>query len=164
MNVPEIIKCAWWVDYTVHDLQVSLENTQADINAQYPPLGYTLCHYAASGDWPETEDGRFMYLLGLRPNVELRSWTLSDWARGLDWTVLMVACRHGTLDKVAALINYGADVNVLDSAGRTPLMAAQFGCDAQAKIKLLLSAGADSTVRDKDGYTVWDYQDKCPPM
>lgn len=76
-----------------------------------------------------------------------------------------------SLDMVELLLEYGADVNVADAWGRTPLhnactdlctqglgsdkSIATLG-DTDAAIDLLLSAGADTTAQDQDGLTPWD--------
>lgn len=65
---------------------------------------------------------------------------------------LVAAAAHGDTAKVIALLGKGADVNVHDNGGYTPLIwAALNGHDAV--VGELLRRGADVHARDKEGYT-----------
>lgn len=80
-----------------------------------------------------------------------------------------------SLDMVRVLLEYGADVNVADACGRTPLHNACAGLcvdesgfadksdeailglsEIDEAIDLLLSAGADISAEDQNGATPWD--------
>lgn len=160
MNIPPIVECSWGCDPCLEDLVQIFNSSGVDINTQYPPIGYTLCHYAAAGDWNEIGDGRFSFLLSKLPNVEIRAWPQSDWFLGWDWTVLMVACMHGTLDKVQLLVEYGSCVNAVDSLGRSALMISQYGFDPEGKTSLLLAAGANEHTVDHMGLSLTDHKNK----
>ena len=57
---------------------------------------------------------------------------------------------------VKLLINKGAEVNVQDNRGVTPLMHALDLSNLEV-IKYLITAGADTNIQDNEGYTIVDY-------
>jgi ankyrin repeat protein len=59
-------------------------------------------------------------------------------------------------DAVKLMIEKGAEVNVADEGGATPLHYAAKSGDVDA-IRLLIKAGADLEARTREGKTVWDY-------
>ncbi len=61
---------------------------------------------------------------------------------------------------IGLLIDYGADVDVPDAAGVTPLMLASGRCDADL-LTALLAAGADFSRRNADGKTALDLAAHC---
>ena len=65
-------------------------------------------------------------------------------------TPLMHAASVGTLEAVRMLIERGANVNVADRAGVTPLM---FAARDLAKVRLLLEKGADPAAKSRIGQT-----------
>ncbi|MFM1655496.1 ankyrin repeat domain-containing protein [Brevibacillus sp. B_LB10_24] len=60
---------------------------------------------------------------------------------------LLKAAETGDHAGVKALLEQGADVNVRDSRGRTPVMTATYGGHTEA-VKTLIDAGADINIRD----------------
>ena len=71
-------------------------------------------------------------------------------------TALHVACYPVPNAKLAAaLLRYGADPNLRDDSGNTPLHYACGSCDV-ATARLLTRAGADTTVENGDGRTPGD--------
>mmetsp|Transcript_10737 Transcript_10737/g.44640 ORF Transcript_10737/g.44640 Transcript_10737/m.44640 type:complete len:309 (-) Transcript_10737:366-1292(-) len=71
-------------------------------------------------------------------------------------TALHVACYPVPNAKLAAaLLRYGADPNLRDDSGNTPLHYACGSCDV-AVARLLTRAGADTTVENGDGRTPGD--------
>jgi Ankyrin repeats (3 copies) len=69
--------------------------------------------------------------------------------------LLARAAAHGTPGVVKALLNGGAQVNARDSYGRTALhyASAVESCISNKITRLLMAAGADVDVKDKEGYT-----------
>lgn len=64
--------------------------------------------------------------------------------------------RYGEKYIEALLDDRGADINIKDDFGRTPLMHAAAINDENI-VKLLLNHGADKTIKDEIGYTAKDY-------
>lgn len=62
------------------------------------------------------------------------------------------AANRGMLQLLRLLINRGADVNVADDGGWTPLMLAVRG-GKLAAMQALLDAGADAEARNRQGHT-----------
>jgi len=69
-------------------------------------------------------------------------------------TALMFAALVGDVDRVRALLDFGADVNAVTTDKRTPLMhAAQTSNGNGDALMLLLDAGSDVNARDQFGRT-----------
>lgn len=67
---------------------------------------------------------------------------------------LLEFARKGRTQEAEALLAKGADIEMKDRDGRTPLMlAAQYG--RTATVQLLLSKGAQTGTRDKDGWNAY---------
>lgn len=72
---------------------------------------------------------------------------------------LFVAIASGDAEAVVQRLAEGADPNGRDPNGRTPLMAAaQTG--NEAVVRVLLAAGADRTLRDRDGLGAADHAER----
>lgn len=69
-----------------------------------------------------------------------------------DSSFLLVASGKGELELVKAMLDSGADPNMTDRKGLTPLMYAARK-DEQEVIKLLLARGADIDAKDKSGWS-----------
>ncbi|MYF30374.1 MAG: hypothetical protein F4029_11050 [Gammaproteobacteria bacterium] len=74
-----------------------------------------------------------------------------------DRTLLHHDANHGHGAKVRILLAHGADPNVLDAAGRTPLHLLGARGTGRDAIRALARAGADLHVRDDAGHTPLDY-------
>ena len=59
-------------------------------------------------------------------------------------------CAEGTADQVKQALKDGADPNAKDESGLTVLMQAAWSHESE-KVRLLLDAGADGSLKDKDG-------------
>ena len=68
---------------------------------------------------------------------------------------LVVAACRGDTAMVRSLLAHGADVDARDGAGGTALIWACDGGDLECA-RLLLDAGADPRLRNRDGYTARD--------
>jgi ankyrin repeat protein len=62
---------------------------------------------------------------------------------------LLQATQHADKQAVLTLLQQGADINVRDAQGRTPVMIATYQHNTDM-VKTLLDAGADVNIRDKD--------------
>jgi hypothetical protein len=75
---------------------------------------------------------------------------------GNDWTPLLHAIHKHQNASIAALIDAGADPNLADDQGVTPLMmAAGYGYDDT--VRLLLARHADPTIKRPNGETALDW-------
>ena len=75
----------------------------------------------------------------------------------LSWTPLMWAVTSYRADIAKSLIAAGADVNTLNSNGRTALMLVVQQRDVEEIVKLLLASGTNIKIKDKQNKTVIDY-------
>lgn len=72
------------------------------------------------------------------------------------WTALMEASFNGRSDMARLLLDNRADVNLVDSYRRTPLMLAVIGIHRNMEtVELLLKRGAATNVRDDQGATAF---------
>lgn len=79
---------------------------------------------------------------------------LEERALPLEWTPLMHAAARGESGNVELLIAMGADINVKDTQGMTPLhKAAGSATGGAAKVELLVLAKADIRAVDRQGMT-----------
>ncbi len=70
-------------------------------------------------------------------------------------TALMLVCEKGVPEKVAELLEKGADPNIQDKRGKTALM---FACKSiPKKVELLLNNGASPNIQDNYGKTALYY-------
>jgi ankyrin repeat protein len=80
------------------------------------------------------------------------------------WTPLFLAIHQGKTECVQYLVESGADVNLADSNGVTPLMWLEYSRDnAVPLVDLLIAHGADLDAKDKDGLTALSYAEGDPP-
>ncbi|XP_077786481.1 fibronectin type 3 and ankyrin repeat domains protein 1 isoform X3 [Podarcis muralis] len=102
--------------------------------------GCTAMHWAADGG-----------------HVDVIEWMVKDGCQidpkdtGLEWTPLMRLCAiTGKADVATTLLDAGADVNVKDKDGKTPLMVAALN-NHEELVALLLERGADPDVKNEFG-------------
>lgn len=72
------------------------------------------------------------------------------------WTPLHYAASTGKTDTARMLLDHGALVNALAPDDTTPLMMAAYG-GSEPMVRLLLQAGADVTLRNRQDYDVVDW-------
>ncbi|ORX35233.1 ankyrin domain-containing protein, partial [Kockovaella imperatae] len=58
-------------------------------------------------------------------------------------TLLMLAAYHGQIESVRCVLTHGADINLVNGRGQTPLAGAVFK-DYHGVVTILVEAGADS--------------------
>jgi ankyrin repeat protein len=80
------------------------------------------------------------------PNVE-KAYDAQD-------TRLLNAARNGEANKISELIKQGFNINETDKNGCTPLIFAAMSGQVEA-VKVLLSAGADASIKDRLGYDAY---------
>ena len=77
------------------------------------------------------------------------------------WTPLHWLAQRGLTRGISCLLENGADPNVLDNKGRTPMhVIAQKGI-GKPLVQVLIKYGADINVRDVEGKTALDYAQKA---
>ena len=80
------------------------------------------------------------------------------------WTPLIAATYHHQDDVIRYLVESGADVNLADSSGVTPLMWLTYdGDQAVPLVKFLIAHGANLDAKDRDGLTVLGHAQGDPP-
>jgi ankyrin repeat protein len=85
-------------------------------------------------------------------------------ANDFGFTPLIVAIYHDNTNTAYYLIDAGADVNLADNRGRTPLMwATDIGDDTVPFVKCLLAHGARLDAKDTDGNTALRYAQAGQP-
>ena len=77
------------------------------------------------------------------------------------WAPLHWLAQRGLTNGISCLLEHGADPNVTDDKGRTPMhIIAQKGV-GKNQVRLLIEHGADINARDTDGKTPLDYAQKA---
>jgi ankyrin repeat protein len=80
------------------------------------------------------------------------------------WTPLGGAIFHQQTNVICYLVEKGANVNVADQSGETPLMwLTSWGDEAVPMVRLLIEHGANLQAKDKHGATVLSYANSDPP-
>lgn len=64
--------------------------------------------------------------------------------------------QEGNIEKVKKYIHKGADINVRDSMGRTPLIVAVIRGNLPL-MKIIINGGADVIITDRSGMTAMDH-------
>ncbi len=114
-----------------------------------------LASYLTQGHLKNVKGSALIKVAKFVPVALPESWGMDGLSgKGLNQTPLMRAAEKGDGDTVKSLIAAGAEVNVKDYWGRTPLL---FAFDGERTsivvIRELLAAGADVNAHDRDGYT-----------
>lgn len=115
-------------------------NSGADINSKTGKYGYTPLIYAVKQNRVDMVE----LLLKAKPNLNV--------ADNNGRCAIHYAASDGNWKIWELIANSGADVNVKDSEGRTPLMRVDQDCMDRAE--LLVKLGADVNARTDTGYTM----------
>jgi hypothetical protein len=76
-------------------------------------------------------------------------------------TALIHAVKEGRIAAVQTLLDYKAKIDLQNNKGETALiLASKLDINRVPMVRLLLERGAEYNLRDKEGYTVWDYVDE----
>jgi ankyrin repeat protein len=134
----------------------------ADVNAKESFMGETALMWAAAAD--NAAAVRALAEMGAQVNAksatiaypeqkpaEPSNYVASYVPKG-QWTPLMYAAREDAAAAAAALLDAGADINVQDPEGVTPLLQAILNLHYDFA-KMLLDRGADPRIADKVGMT-----------
>ena len=133
----------------------------ADVNATEQWQGQTALVYAATQNHADAV--KVLVELGANVNVRSKRLVFPDFVfktAGMiyavqpvgDWTPLMYAARDGAIDAVRALVDGGADLNLVDPDGTTALTLAILNGHFDAAVALL-DKGANPNIPDKNGMT-----------
>lgn len=133
----------------------------ADVNAAEQWQGQTALVYAATQNHADAV--KVLVELGANVNVRSKRLVFPDFVfktAGMiyavqpvgDWTPLMYAARDGAIDAVRALVDGGADMNLVDPDGTTALTLAILNGHFDAAVALL-DKGANPNIPDKNGMT-----------
>jgi ankyrin repeat protein len=79
------------------------------------------------------------------------------------WTPLIAAIYRHETNMVHYLIAAGADINMPDSSGETPIMWAMISDKNLGIVEDLIAHGADLNTKDNRGATVISYAESAPP-
>jgi hypothetical protein len=74
----------------------------------------------------------------------------------IETRALINASKSGNIDQINTLLRSGADVNVANASGITPLIAASASLQRNA-VELLLARGADRSAKTNEGFTAYDF-------
>ena len=150
---------AYQVGPTMPLLEIALQSQQPAIVDLLIDAGYEINFrdwYVLVGQGPK----RFDTLLKkfLAKGLDLNA--LRKHRRGM-WTPLHWVAQRGLTEGIVGLLANGADPNITDDKGRTPMhIIAQKGI-GKNQIQLLIEHGGDIHIRDVDGKTPLDYAQKA---
>ena len=146
---------AYQVGPTMPLLEIALQSQQPAIVDLLIDSGYEINFrdwYVLVGQGPKRFDTLVKKFLATGWNINERR----KHRRGL-WTPLHWVAQRGLTNGVACLLGNGADPNIADDKGRTPMhIIAQKGV-GKNQIALLIEHGGDINSRDTDGKTPLDY-------
>ena len=121
-----------------------------DVNGAHPVHGNTALYNACFVDRADVV--KLLVAGGADPNHRMTYHSPVD-GRVEEGLVALMLARSPAV--VSALLEAGANPNVHDAIGRTPLMRVVLSASVDA-VDLLLAAGADPTVRNQAGLTAAD--------
>ena len=150
---------AYQVGPTMPLLEIALQSKQSAIVDLLIDTGYEINlrdWYVLVGQGPKRFDALVKRFLAKGWDIN----ALQKHRRGM-WTPLHWVAQRGLTNGVACLLANGADPNVTDDKGQTPLhFIAQKGV-GKNQVELLIEHGADLNARDDTGQTPLDYAKKA---
>ena len=150
---------AYKIGPTMPLLEIALQAKQAAIVEMLMECGYQIKlreWYMIAGQGPRNMD-RFIKM-SLKNGLDINA--RQKHRRGM-WTPLHWLAQRGLTHGVSCLLENGADPNVTDDRGRTPMhIIAQKGI-GKNQVQLLIEHGADINARDVEGKTPLDYAQKA---
>ena len=150
---------AYQVGPTMPLLEIALQSSQPEIVDLLIDLGYEINlrdWYVLVGQGPKRFDTLLKGFLAKGLDIN----ALQKHRRGM-WTPLHWVSQRGLTNGVACLLANGANPNVTDDKGQTPLhFIAQKGV-GKNQAELLIEHGADLNARDNAGQTPLDYAKKA---
>ena len=150
---------AYQVGPTMPLLEIALQSKQPAIVNLLIDVGYEINlrdWYVLVGQGPKRFDTLVKRFLAEGWDINARQ----KHRRGM-WTPLHWVAQRGLTNGIACLLANGADPNVTDDKGQTPLhFIAQKGV-GKNQVELLIEHGADLNARDDTGQTPLDYAKKA---
>ncbi|MCY4402831.1 MAG: ankyrin repeat domain-containing protein [Candidatus Poribacteria bacterium] len=150
---------AYQVGPTMPLLEIALQSKQPEIVNLLIDSGYEINlrdWYMLVGQGPKRFDELLKSFIAKGRNIN----ALQKHRRGM-WSPLHWVAQRGLTTGVACLLENGADPNITDDKGQTPLhFIAQKGV-GKNQVQLLIEHGADPNARDDSGQTPLDYAKKA---
>ena len=150
---------AYQVGPTMPLLEIALQSKQPAIVDLLIDSGYEINFrdwYVLVGQGPKRFDTLVKKFLARGWDINARQ----KHRRGM-WTPLHWVAQRGLTNGIACLLANGADPNVADDKGRTPMhIIAQKGV-GKNQIELLIEHGGDINIRDSNGKIPLDYAQKA---
>ena len=150
---------AYQVGPTVPLIEIALQSKQPAIVDLLIDSGYEINFrdwYVLVGQGPKRFDTLVKSFLAKGWDINVRQ----KHRRGM-WTPLHWVAQRGLTNGIDCLLANGADPNIADDKGRTPMhIIAQKGI-GRNQVQLLIEHGADIDARDADGRTPLDYAQKA---
>ncbi|MDE0424141.1 MAG: ankyrin repeat domain-containing protein [Candidatus Poribacteria bacterium] len=158
-EVPGAHVYAYKVGPTMRLLEIALQAKQAAIIKMLMECGYQIKlreWYMIAGQGPRNMDRLVKMFLGKGLDINARQ----KHRRGV-WAPLHWVAQRGLTDGISCLLENGADPNITDDQGRTPIhIIAQKGI-GKNQIQLLMKHGGNVSIRDAEGQTPLDYAQKA---